>query len=524
MTAQAGDGEAGSGGVIVPAAWRMPLLAVVLVWAWILFLFRETGAGMVSIWMRSETFTHGFFVPPLALWLMWRQRGRLWALTPRPMPWVLLLVAAACMLWLLADVVAANAPGQLALVALLVLAVPGLLGWQATRVILFPLGFLFFAVPIGEFLMEPLMEGTATFAVLALRASNIPVFREGLQFVIPSGSWSVVEACSGVRYLIASLTVGTLYAHLSYRSAKRRWLFIGVSILVPIIANWLRAYLIVLLGHLTSNQLGAGVDHLIYGWVFFGLVIMLMFMIGARWADAPPPPAVSIARQQPGLQMPSSSLVGTVLAMAVLVLVPQWASARLTPDIDAPAPALQAPAQLAPSWARSVQPPTDWVPGFQNPSSQLQAGYAQGEQQVGLYIGYYRNQHAERKLVSSTNTLTPDPKIGWVRVAAGARVLTLDEPPLVVRVSELRNSPIPGRADEVRLLVWQWYWIGGWWTSNDRTAKIYGAAQRLLGHGDESAVLMVYAREQEGAEAALRAFVRANLPAIQDVLVRAKSQ
>ncbi|WP_326539090.1 exosortase A [Pseudorhodoferax sp.] len=524
MTAHTDQAVQGTGGALVPPHWRAPLLAVLLVWAWILFLFRETGAGMVSIWMRSETFTHGFFVPPLALWLMWRQRGRLWALTPRPVPWVLLLVAAASMLWLLADIVAANAPGQLALVALLVLAVPGLLGWQVTRVILFPLGFLFFAVPIGEFLMEPLMEGTATFAVLALRASGIPVYREGLQFVIPSGSWSVVEACSGVRYLIASLTVGTLYAHLSYRSAARRWLFIGVSVLVPIVANWLRAYLIVLLGHLTSNQLGAGVDHLIYGWVFFGIVIMLMFMIGARWADASAPPAASLAAMPAGLRKSPGPLFGMALAMAVFVLVPQWASARLTPDVNAPAPVLEAPAQLAPSWTRTPQPPTDWVPGFQNPSSQLQAGYAHGEQQVGLYIGYYRNQHAERKLVSSTNTLTPEPKSGWVRVASGARPLELDDPPLGVRVSELRDSPVPGRNGEVRLKVWQWYWVGGWWTSNDRMAKIYGAAQRLLGHGDESAVVMVYARDQDGADAALKTFVRANLPAIQHVLLRAKSQ
>ncbi|HVR52508.1 MAG TPA: exosortase A [Pseudorhodoferax sp.] len=508
----------------MPAQWRAPLIAVVLVWAWILFLFRDTGAGMVSIWMRSETFTHGFFVPPLALWLIWRQRARLWALTPRPMPWMLLLVAAACMLWLLADVVTANAPAQLALVALLVLTVPALLGWRVTHTILFPLGFLFFAVPIGEFLMEPLMEGTASFAVLALRASGIPVYREGLQFVIPSGNWSVVEACSGVRYLIASLTVGTLYAHLSYRSATRRWLFVGVSILVPIVANWLRAYLIVLLGHLSSNKLGAGVDHLIYGWVFFGFVIMLMFMIGSRWADADPPAAPAAATLTAGWPAPSRALIGMAVAVGVLAGLPQWASARLAPDIHAAAPALEAPAQLAAPWARMAAPPTDWVPGFQNPSSQIQTGYSDGTQQVGLYIGYYRNQHAERKLVSSTNTLTPDPKTGWVRVGSGAQVLELSEPSLVVRASELRDSPIPGRNTEQRLQVWQWYWIAGWWTSSDRVAKIYGAAQRLLGHGDESAVVMVYAPDGEGAQAALRSFVRANLQAIEGVLLRAKSQ
>ena len=56
-------------------------------------------------------------------------------------------------------------------------------------------------MPFGEFALPQMMEWTANFTVLALRLSGIPVFREGLQFVIPSGNWSVVEACSGVRYL-----------------------------------------------------------------------------------------------------------------------------------------------------------------------------------------------------------------------------------------------------------------------------------------------------------------------------------
>src|SRR5262249_32061829 len=149
----------------------------------------------------------------------------------------------------------------------------------------FPLAFLFFAVPIGEFLLPQLMEWTAGFTIAALKLSGIPVFREGQQIAIPSGTWSVVEACSGVRYLIASIVAGALYAYLIYRSPARRLVFIGVSIVVPIVANWVRAYLIVMIGHLSGNVLAAGVDHLIYGWMFFGVVMLIMFWIGSRWRE-----------------------------------------------------------------------------------------------------------------------------------------------------------------------------------------------------------------------------------------------
>ena len=150
-----------------------------------------------------------------------------------------------------------------------------ILGREVAKAIMFPLGFLLLGVPMGEALIPPLMEWTADFTVAALQLSGIPVFREGLLFRDPSGNWSIVEGCSGVRYLIASFTVGVLFAYLSYRRAWKRLLFAAMSIIVPIIANGLRAYLIVMIAHLSNNQLAHGVDHFIYGWVFFGLVMLL---------------------------------------------------------------------------------------------------------------------------------------------------------------------------------------------------------------------------------------------------------
>ena len=267
--------------------WRRALLLLAVVLLAILGLYRHTAVGMVSIWARSETYTHGFVVPLISLWLIWRIRSDLLALQPRPSPSAWLLLAVMAAVWLAGDLVAVNVVTQLALVLLIILAVPAVLGWQVARRMAFPLGFLLFAVPAGDFLLPQFMEWTADFTVLALRWSGIPVYREGLQFIIPSGAWSVVEACSGIRYLIASLVVGCLFAYLSYRSLGKRLAFIGVAILVPLVANWLRAYMIVMIGHLSGNELATGVDHLIYGWVFFGVVILLMLLLGARWADAP---------------------------------------------------------------------------------------------------------------------------------------------------------------------------------------------------------------------------------------------
>src|SRR5215472_6142797 len=257
-------------------------LAVLL----IVLLYWRTAASMVAIWWRSETFAHGFVVIPICLWLAWRRREELGTVEMKPWWQGLAGILVAGGLWLVASAADALSAKQFAFVLMIEAAIVTVIGLRAARVLVFPLAFLFFAVPIGEVLVPTLIQWTADFTVAALRASGIPVYREANHFVIPSGTWSVVETCAGLRYLIASLMVGTLYAALAYRGALRRAAFIAASILVPIVANWLRAYLIVMLAHLSNNKIAVGVDHLIYGWIFFGLVMLLLFWVGSFWQES----------------------------------------------------------------------------------------------------------------------------------------------------------------------------------------------------------------------------------------------
>ena len=514
-------------------AWRQALPVYMLLLTLTLILFQDTVAAIVTIWIRSDTFTHGFLVPPIAVWLVWRRRHLLASYDPTPNIWGLLLLAGAAFCWLLGDLVAVNAVTQLALVSILVLLVPALLGFAVARAITFPLAFLFFAVPFGEFAMPQLMVWTADFTVLALRLSGIPVLREGLQFVIPSGNWSVVEACSGVRYLIASLTVGTLFAYLNYQSTTRRVLFMAVSILVPVLANWLRAYIIVMLGHFSGNKLATGVDHLIYGWVFFGVVILLMFMIGARWAE--PEPDVNWTEKTP-THNPTSEVItasraylpahGIFLSVLVLLMfMPHLTRWAIEEADKAAQPILVAGPELAPGWS-STTSVADFHPAFENPSASLNTTYQNNASRVGLYVGYYRQQNYNRKLVSSGNELVKLKDHSWVRVSSGNRQLNVGGRSTQWRTAELRGSAVPGQIGDQRLLVWQIYWISGELTASDVKAKLYGALYRLAGRGDDSAVIILYTPKGQSGEdeVTLDAFVQANLPAIAAMLQQTRTR
>lgn len=504
-------------------AWRFALPALVLTLLSILTIYRETGWSMVDIWSRSETFTHGFLVPPISMWLIWRQRDQLVSFVPRPSILAMVLFAGAGLFWLLGEVAAAGVVSQFALTGLLVLTVPALLGWSVTRRIVFPLAFLFFAVPFGEFAMPKLMAWTADFTVLGLRASGVPVFREGLQFVIPSGSWSVVEACSGVRYLIASLTVGTLFAYLNYRSATRRLVFVGVAFIVPIVANWLRAYIIVMLGHLSGNKLATGVDHLIYGWVFFGIVIMIMFWVGSRWREdelSAPFSGGQVANSEVLLARDVASVPVLFAGLAVMLLAVIWPLAQWQIDRH-PKPEISSIASIEsiPGWVDVPEAITEWRPRFENSSAALDAVYASAGRQVGLYIAYYRNQGEDRKMVTTTNGLVGGDQT-WVKVAEGLRQAPTAHGTVTIRRAEIRGL------DSSRLVAWQWYWVNGYFTSSDLKAKALTALSRLLGQGDDSAVIVVYTNKDGNGEpdVALEAFVQVSSPEIERVLGRTREE
>jgi exosortase A len=499
--------------------WRQALSALGLALVSLLVIYRDTAAAMVSIWSRSDTFAHAFLVLPIVLWLVWRQRHALRPLLPRPCPLMLVPMAMIAFMWLLGDLASVNSVTQLAMTALLVLAVPAVLGVAVARAILFPITFLFFAVPIGEFLLPQLMSWTADFTVLAMSLSGVPVYREGNQFTIPSGNWSVVEACSGVRYLIASFMVGTLFAYLNYRSTKRRWLFAGLSLVVPIVANWVRAYMIVMLGHLSSNRLAVGADHLIYGWLFFGLVMGIMYAIGTLWAE---PEARANDTAEPtgatwprALPRPHASAWGVATAAVLIALVPHLAILQLG-GIDDAAPRLTRFTDPALGWTPVEHPGVGWKPAFASPTVEVNSSYAFQGHEVGVYLGYYRAQTYRHKLITSDNELVKTDDAAWKSIApAASHVVTTPTEKVTVRTAMLRSAATPGKAEQ-RMVVWQLYWVGDKLTASDARAKAYGALDRVLRGRDDSAVIVLYALEERRGEATalLDSFSRSNLDAI----------
>ena len=506
----------------VAIGWRTALPWVVLAVVAILAVYWQTAESIVAIWSRSETFAHGYLIVPISVALIWTRRKEVARLAPSPDYLGMVLLAGLGLAWLVAAAGQVQIVQQYAMVAMIPAVVIAVAGRRVARALAFPLAFLLFGVPIGEALIPPLMDWTADFTTAALRLSGIPVFREGTFFAIPSGNWSVVEGCSGLRYLIASITVGALYAYLSYRKTWKRGLFVALSVIVPIIANGLRAYMIVMIAHLSDMKLALGIDHLIYGWLFFGLVMLLLFWVGSFWRDdVGPGISPDNVVVSPGAVRASPAWIGSA-AVAAVVLAGAWPLYaahldRSAEDIGSLRLELPRPVR---GWSLEATPATNWHPNYDGTSASVFQTYRKGDRVVVLYIGFYPQQRRGAELVTSTNVMVVQKHPVWSNIGVSRRKEDLGKGPLDIRQTLLRSTA-------QRLLIWDFLHISGHELTNPYLAKLLFARNKLLGRGDDGAAIIVaspYDEELDAAADTLREFVREMAPSTDAALAQVENR
>ncbi len=500
------DGASARAGLWAAGLYGLLLIAV----------YYQTAWSMVAIWTRSETFAHGFLILPISLWLVWNRREELEVFRPRPAPLVALLLVPLGVGWLLAWLVDVALVQQLALVSMVIVGCWAILGHAMARLLAFPMAFLFFAVPIGEGLIAPMMEYTATSTVWMIEMTGIPVYREGLHFALPSGRWSVVEACSGVRYIIASVTVGTLYAYLTYRSLSRRVIFIIVSAIVPIFANSARAYIIVMLGHLSGMKIATGADHLVYGWVFFGVVIFVLFWLGSFFREDHLP----LDGKRSGWQAGDGGDRGASLTSVLRVTGFAWLLALAAPVLAATVFAtvvprdqdpLALPAPKSP-WAGARFANWWWRPPVRF-AGQQSAYYIKDGMVTGLYVQYLDGFFEQAEIIGSSALFAYEESY--------EQVMRYEKVP--VRLSGVEvwvdEAQVRGRGSE--LLAWSWYLVGEASTSNNYQAKLEEVKARLgLGAPGSYRIVITtpLGTSIEATRTRMQAFLDQHAPALYDSL------
>lgn len=307
-------------GVFAAPVWRRHLVALALAAAAILLLFRADVGRLVGIWNTGDAYAHCLLVGPVVAWLVWQRRSGLAQLTPVAWAPGLLVVATGGAGWLLGELVAANVAQQLGLVLMLEGAAVTLLGPHVARALLFPLAYALFLVPFGAWLDPPLQQVTVAIVMPLLALVGMPAEANGVLIHAGRYWFEVAQACSGAKFVLAMIVLGTLVAHVGFVSWRRRALFMAAALVAPVLTNGLRAFLSIWGANLTSIDSVLGPGHLLAGWALFAG--MLAGLLGLAWPyfdRAPDAPAFDPATlRQPAASLPVALATLLVIAVATL--------------------------------------------------------------------------------------------------------------------------------------------------------------------------------------------------------------
>ena len=239
---------------LMPVAYIPVVYAVVWISFWII-AFWDAIYSAVGIWYSTKTYNHCFFVLPIAFYLIWMKRHDLSLDNIVPNYYLILPITVMLAVWVLGVAGNVQILSHIGAFSILPLGIWLLFGNRVARQIWFPLGYMLFLIPIGDQLVPALQQVTADISVLLLNFTEVPVFRSGLYISIPDGKFVVAEACSGIRFFISTLMLASFYAYLTYKSVVRAGIFMLIALILPIFANGVRAYGLILLAFLPEGKL-----------------------------------------------------------------------------------------------------------------------------------------------------------------------------------------------------------------------------------------------------------------------------
>lgn len=228
---------------------------------------------------ENEDMGHGFFVPLVSAFIVWKRRDALAAVKPQTNYWGLAVVVWGSLQFMLGTLAANIFLARTAFLISLTGAVWFLCGTRILKLLAFPLLLLWFMIPIPAIIYArltlPLQLFASRVAETVLSWIGIPVLRAGNVLELASQKLSVVEACSGIRSLLSLTFLSLIYAYFFDSKVWMRWALLIATIPIAIAANAARVTITGILSEYRAD-LAQGFFHLLEGWVLFGVAFALM--------------------------------------------------------------------------------------------------------------------------------------------------------------------------------------------------------------------------------------------------------
>lgn len=249
----------------------------------LLLLYLPVGRGLVEDWMNNPDYSHGFLIPAISLYMVWCRKEDLRQAQRSPSMWGLLVFLAGIGQYVAGYVGAEHFLQSTSLILVLLGAALFLWGMEIMRLLLIPIIFLIFMIPLpaivwNNFAFLLKLFATKT-AVLLMQAMDIIVLREGNVLYLPMVTLEVVDACSGLRSLISLLALGVLLGFMSSFSVWKKWIIFLSAVPIAIFSNIARLLLTVALAQWYGAEVTEDLQHTASGIFVFAMGLILMLLV-----------------------------------------------------------------------------------------------------------------------------------------------------------------------------------------------------------------------------------------------------
>jgi EpsI family protein len=382
-----------------------------------------------------------------------------------------------------------------------------MLGWRTTSIYLIPLVLPLFALPLWSPLTPLLQYLTTQVVSFALSLIGIPIYVEDHFIHIPEGKFSIEEVCAGLRYVLAAVLVALVYVYLHIHQLKSRLLFVGYVILLSLIVNWIRVFVVILAGHLTNMSHSFVTDHADFGWWLFAFTLIPIFWFGGylvrkeeKTVRRQEPPDLKIQNDTAhNVYIINSSTKFVFSALLIFTLIFPlsgfYLKERNRQILDSPLIDLQAPKPSG-QWSGPYEVQQNNVqPVFQGSDREVIASYMKDGNEAILYMAQYLFQEQGKELIAEYNR-PYNPSI-WRPVSNGKRQIKLHDGSII----ETQEIIIKNEQGKTQIL-WYWYSIAGINTVSPVEAKILQMRDMLLRNRSGSNVILLILNTDRNTDSA----------------------
>jgi exosortase len=235
--------------------------------------------------------SYGILVPFISLYFIWRKKDQLKHVVAFNSSSGLVILIVSLLLYLVSYVGGVVFLQRMMIVLSLNGLVIYLFGKETYRLLIFPLLFLFFMVPIPDSVVNLVSFPLQTYATIIsskiIQCCGIPVYREGNMLYFTQTQLEVAEACSGIHSISALLMLSMIFMHQSKNSLTLKAIIILSSVVIAFIANILRVSGTGILANYFGARVARGFLHDFSGMAVFAFGLLMLFAVNGvlnrRW-------------------------------------------------------------------------------------------------------------------------------------------------------------------------------------------------------------------------------------------------